>query len=131
SRLGGLDLRTARHRDPLLGLSPFGPVLDTQPAHALATPAPGLLIGTNSEEGNLYSVPFGTHTSDTAADVLATARAAHPDPARLLAHYAEARPDATPGETRAAVRGAALFRAGSRALAEAATAAGTPTFAYE
>lgn len=61
--LAGLDLRTATAADPLVGLSPFSLVLDRQPADALANgPAAdvALLIGTNTEEGNLYLVPQGT-----------------------------------------------------------------------
>ncbi|MGE0214503.1 carboxylesterase/lipase family protein [Mycolicibacterium sp.] len=60
--LAGLDLRTASAADPLAGLSAFSLVLDRQPADALADgPAGGvdLLIGTNTEEGNLYLVPQG------------------------------------------------------------------------
>jgi para-nitrobenzyl esterase len=60
--LAGLDLRTETATDPLAGLSPFSLVLPVQPADGLAAgPAPdvGLLLGTNTEEGNLYLVPQG------------------------------------------------------------------------
>lgn len=56
--LAGLDLRTETATDPLAGLSPFSLVLPVQPADALAdSPAADveLLIGTNTEEGNLYT----------------------------------------------------------------------------
>lgn len=61
--LAGLDLRTATATDPMVGLSPFSLVLDRQPADELANgPAAdvALLIGINTEEGNLYLVPQGT-----------------------------------------------------------------------
>jgi len=60
--LAGLDLATATAADPLLGLSPFSLVLPVQPADALADgPAAeiSVLIGSNTEEGNLYLVPQG------------------------------------------------------------------------
>src|SRR5690606_41074959 len=75
-KLAGLDLRTASATDPLVGLSPFGLVLDEQPADTLANgPAAdiALLIGTNTEEGNLYLVPQGNFESSQQADVLAAA----------------------------------------------------------
>ncbi len=56
--LAGLDLRTETAADPLAGLSPFSLVLPVQPADALADGPAGdveLLIGTNTEEGNLYT----------------------------------------------------------------------------
>ncbi len=61
-KLAGLDLRTETANDPLAGLSAFSLVLPEQPADSLANgPASevDLLIGTNTEEGNLYVVPQG------------------------------------------------------------------------
>ncbi|WP_194921588.1 carboxylesterase/lipase family protein [Catenulispora rubra] len=61
-QLTGLDLSTTMAGDPLLGLSPFSLVLPVQPADALADgPAAevSVLIGSNTEEGNLYLVPQG------------------------------------------------------------------------
>ncbi|ADB31097.1 Carboxylesterase type B [Kribbella flavida DSM 17836] len=69
-RLAGLDLRTQAANDPLAGLSPFSLVLPEQPADSLANgPAAevDLLIGTNTEEGNLYLVPQGNFDNSTAA----------------------------------------------------------------
>ncbi|APY85903.1 carboxylesterase/lipase family protein [Streptomyces alfalfae] len=122
SALAGTDLRTAAHRDPLLGLSPFSLVLDTQPAEAVAAGLGAdvdLLVGTNAEEGNLYLVPVDAYATSTRADVEAVAARAHPDPARLVDTYRESRPRATHGELRSAIMGDALFGAGSRALADA------------
>ncbi|MEU6482201.1 carboxylesterase family protein [Streptomyces sp. NPDC047017] len=135
TKLTGIDLRTATHFDPLIGLSPFSLVLDTQPAAAVATGLGSgidLLIGTNSEEGLLYLVPVGTYASSTAEDVDDTAAVSHPDPARLVATYRTTRPAASSGELRSAIMGDALFGAGSRALADAHAAhPGTATYAYE
>ncbi|WP_181786215.1 carboxylesterase/lipase family protein, partial [Streptomyces phytophilus] len=120
--LAGLDLRTSTALDPLAGLSPFAPVLPAQPADSLADgPAAGvdLLIGTNTEEGNLYLVPHGAFASTTAADVHALATRVHRDPEAALAAHRAARPDATPGELRSAVLGEALFAAGTKRLAQA------------
>ncbi|MFI1677722.1 carboxylesterase/lipase family protein [Streptomyces sp. NPDC020607] len=135
SRLAGIDLRTEAHHDPLIGLSPFSLVLDTQPAASVAT-GPGadvdLLVGTNAEEGNLYLVPVGRYSTSTPEDVRAVAASAHPDPARLVETYRRARPDASCGQLRSAVMGDALFGAGSRALADAHAAhSASTTHRYE
>ncbi|CAM5386958.1 Carboxylic ester hydrolase OS=Streptomyces tendae OX=1932 GN=GUR47_24790 PE=3 SV=1 [Streptomyces tendae] len=116
-RLAGIDLRTGTHRDPLIGLSPFSLVLDSQPAASVAADI-DLLVGTNTEEGNLYLVPVGRYATSTAADVEDAARS-HPDPARLVETYRASRPGASFAELRSAIMGDALFGAGSRALADA------------
>ncbi|WP_327391798.1 carboxylesterase family protein [Streptomyces sp. NBC_01186] len=135
AQLGGIDLRTGTHRDPLAGLSPFSLVLGTQPAASVAAGLGtdvDLLIGTNAEEGNLYLVPVGQYSTSTAADVDAAAARSHPDPARLVETYRKARPGASAGELRSAVLGDALFGAGSWALADAhAAQPGSATFGYE
>ncbi|MFC8124073.1 carboxylesterase/lipase family protein [Streptomyces sp. NPDC057302] len=121
--LSGIDLRTATAYDPLIGLSPFSVVADRQPADAVAaghgSTGIDLLVGTNTEEGNLYLVPSGAYATSTMADVRAAAERSHPQPDLLVAAYRAARPKATPGELRSAVMGDALFGAGSRALADA------------
>ncbi|QNE74342.1 carboxylesterase family protein [Streptomyces finlayi] len=134
-RLAGIDLRTPTHYDPLVGLSPFSLVLDTQPAMSVAAGHGGdvdLLIGTNAEEGNLYLVPTGNYAASTAADVNALAARTHPDPVRLVETYRTARPQASFGELRSAIMGDAAFGAGTRVLADAhATHARSRTFGYE
>ncbi|WP_432826832.1 carboxylesterase family protein [Dactylosporangium sp. CA-092794] len=59
--LRGLDLTIDAVADPMLGLSPFSLVLDEATVAAQpATPVTGavdLLIGTNTDEANLYLVP--------------------------------------------------------------------------
>lgn len=120
--LAGLDLRTATAKDPLLGLSPFSLVLPVQPADAL-TEGPAaevsVLIGSNTEEGNLYLVPQGKLEPSTEADVLTLAAAGYAEPAAVIAAFRTARPDATPGELRSALLGEALFGAGSTRMARA------------
>ncbi|MEU8393819.1 carboxylesterase family protein [Nonomuraea sp. NPDC048892] len=120
--LSGIDLRTATHYDPLIGLSPFSVVLDQQPAEAVAAgrgAAVDLLAGTTTEEGNLYLAPFGTLSSSTDADVTAAATRSHPEPGHLVETYRKARPLASSGELRSAIMGDALFRVGNRRLADA------------
>ncbi|MFD7409768.1 carboxylesterase/lipase family protein [Streptomyces sp. NPDC059866] len=135
SKLAGIDLQTATHHDPLIGLSPFSLVMDTQPAEAVAAGHSSdvdLLIGTNTEEGLLYLVPVDKYASSTAKDVDDTAARSHPNPAQLVETYRKTRPEASYGELRSAIMGDALFGAGSRALASAHAAhPESATFAYE
>lgn len=132
TRLAGLDLRTGEDIDPLLGLSPFSLVMDTQPADAIAGTEADLLIGTNTEEGNLYLVPSGRYATSTAADADAVAAQAHRDPVRLGQVYRAERPNATDAQIRAAILGDGLFGAGSWAMSEAhARYSRAGTFAYE
>lgn len=135
SKLAGIDLQTATHGDPLIGLSPFSLVLDTQPAEAVAAGLAAdvdLLIGTNTEEGNLYLVPVGKYATSTAADVDDAAARSHPDPARLVETYRTSRPEASFAELRSAIMADALFGAGTRALAAAHAAhAKSVTYVYE
>ncbi|TWV43402.1 carboxylesterase/lipase family protein [Streptomyces misionensis] len=135
SKLAGIDLQTATHGDPLIGLSPFSLVLDTQPAEAVAAGLAAdvdLLIGTNTEEGNLYLVPVGRYATSTAADVDDAAARSHPDPARLVETYRTSRPEASFAELRSAIMADALFGAGTRALADAHAAhPKSVTYAYE
>lgn len=135
SRLVGIDLQTDTDRDPLIGLSPFSLVLDTQPAESVAAGLSAdvdLLIGTNTEEGNLYLVPVDKYATSTAWDVDDAAARSHPKPAQLVETYRKARPEASFGELRSAVMGDALFGAGSWALAGAHAAhPESATFGYE
>lgn len=135
SRLAGIDLQIETHGDPLVGLSPFSLVLDAQPAQSVAA-GPSthidLLIGTNTEEGNLYLVPVGKYSTSTATDVDAEAARSHPNPAQLVETYRKAGPTASFGELRSAILGDALFDTGSWALAEAhAARPESATFCYE
>ena len=135
AELAGIDLQTATHRDPLIGLSPFSLVMDTQPAVSVAAghgSGVDLLVGTNAEEGLLYLVPVDRYASSTAKDVDDTAARSHPNPAQLVEAYRRTRPEASYGELRSAIMTDALFGAGSRALADSHAAhPGSATFAYE
>ncbi|OKK08788.1 carboxylesterase/lipase family protein [Streptomyces sp. CB02400] len=135
SGLAGIDLRTGTHHDPLIGLSPFSLVLDTQPAESVAAGLSAdvdLLIGTNTEEGHLYLVPVGKYATSTTGDVDDAAARSHPEPARLVETYQKTRPEASSGELRSAIMGDALFGAGSWALAGAHAAhPESATYAYE
>ncbi|WP_338595792.1 carboxylesterase family protein [Saccharopolyspora sp. SCSIO 74807] len=133
-QLGPMDLGLDGHRDPLLRLARFSPVLERQPAVAVAAGAGAdadLLIGNNAAEGNLYLAPGGALDSSTMDDVGDVAVQAHPEPDRLVAAYRQQRPSATAGELRAAVLGDGLFGAGTRALADAHAGRGQPTYRYE
>lgn len=130
--LAGLDLRTSTRFDPLLGLSPFGLVLNRQPTEAVAAGAGAvpLLIGTNTHEANLYLAPQGHLDTSTAEDVHALAAQVSPDPAAQVAAYRARHPGASWGELRSTIMGDALFGTGSDRLAEAHAAHG-PTYTYE
>lgn len=120
--LSGVDLRTTEAVDPLAGLSPFSLVLPEQPADTLADgPAADvdLLIGTNTEEGNLYLVPQGNFDTTQHADVLAAAAHAHADPRAAVDALTARRPRATLGELRSELLGAAIFSAGTARMAQA------------
>lgn len=120
--LTGLDLRTATAADPLVGLSPVSLVLDQQPADALAHgPAAdvALLIGTNTEEGNLYLVPQGSFDTSQHSDVVAVAAQTHSDPEAAVDELAARLPHASHGELRSALLADALFGSGSARMARA------------
>ncbi|NBH05912.1 carboxylesterase family protein, partial [Amycolatopsis sp. SID8362] len=127
--LSDVDLRTATATDPLAGLSPFSLVLPVQPADGLALDDVALLVGTTSEEGNLYLVPQGKFDASTEADVLAAA-ASRPDPEAAVAELRAARPDASPGELRSALLGDALFGAGTARLIAAHAPARTHVYSF-
>lgn len=72
--LAGLDLRTETAEDPLAGLSPFSLVSPVQPADGPLDGDVALLIGTNTEEGNLYGRPdLGRTLFGAGTERLATA----------------------------------------------------------
>ncbi|MEW2482333.1 carboxylesterase family protein [Mycobacterium sp. NPDC049093] len=129
SELARLDLRTEGRFDPLLGLSPFSLVLTEQPARQL-NPAVGLLIGTNTEEGNLYLVPQGTFDSSTRDDVERLAAQVDADPAAVVQRYRSRFPRAGWGQLRSAILGDALFRTGSDRTAQAHGAAHRYEFSW-
>ncbi|WP_082966299.1 carboxylesterase/lipase family protein [Mycolicibacter sinensis] len=115
--LTGLDLATVDRMDPLAGLSPLGVVSDRRPAEHRLAPV-DLLVGTNTEEANLYLAPQGALTSSTDREVRDTAALVHPDPDALVASYRAALPGVALGQLRSTILADALFRIGSRELAE-------------
>ncbi|GIE76313.1 carboxylic ester hydrolase [Actinoplanes philippinensis] len=134
SSLGRLDLRTPDDHDPLGGLTPFSLVLDRQPADVVAETGTtvDLLIGSNHDEGNLYLAPLGRMSGTTVEDLHSTAARFHPRPHDLVEAYRRSRPAATIDDLRAAILGAGLFGAGTRAMTVAHAASGrAATFAYE
>nr|WP_254849344.1 carboxylesterase family protein [Mycobacterium sp. GA-1841] len=131
AEVSGLDLRTEASFDPLLGLSAFSLVLEEQPAQRL-NPAVGLLIGTNTEEGNLYLVPQGLVNTSTRDDVEQIAARVDSDPAAVVQRYRARFPRAGWGALRAAILGDALFRTGSERTARThAELGGAATHRYE
>jgi para-nitrobenzyl esterase len=90
-----------------------------------------LLIGTNREEANLYTVPSGAPMTETRLLALAERRLA--DPREALTAYRTAQPAAHPAELASRLI-TDTFTRGSRLLAEAHAHARhrrTRTFAYE
>lgn len=131
--LMGLHLSTAAARDPLQRITPFSVVLPVQPTDALGSAAGSvdLLIGHNSEEGNLYLVPQGRLAGTTAAELQDAAAYANPDPAAALAMYTVAHPTATAGQFRSMLLGDAAFGSGTRRFADAHARSSGPTYCYE
>lgn len=138
------DPALSRHLDPSLGNSPFKPVIDgvlleQQPALALhptdgdgtgPVTAHDLLIGTNSDEAALYTVPGGAIDSMTTRTLTAVAARRSARPEALLAHYRARLPGAGPGEWATHLM-TDVYLNGSRALADAHSALpGRRTFAY-
>ncbi|MFC4949709.1 carboxylesterase/lipase family protein [Pseudonocardia sp. GCM10023141] len=129
-----LDLTTDDAPAPIGGITPFGLVLDRQPADTLAERGTGvdLLIGSNSEESSLYLTPFRDLADATEADLHLTAARFHPDPAGLVAAYRAARPSASLAALQVALLGDGMFGVGTRRYAEAHARSGDGrTFVYE
>jgi para-nitrobenzyl esterase len=138
---GSLDLATARDADPTGGLTLFLPVRDgdlisAQPVDIVrrgASATVDLLIGTNSQEMNLYFVPTGfLNLIDNDEKVCASIRGRHPVPEKLVAAYRASRPGAASGELFSAIMTDWMFSIPSVRLAEAhAPHAGGSTHLYE
>lgn len=131
--VAGVMLDTDVARDPLLGITAFLPVIQTDtlpvaPAAALAANGQRgvpLLAGTNANEANLYQVPTGLSEAATYADAHAVAERCHPDPKSFLAAYDTGMMQ--PGELLSAITTAATFELGTLKLAEANPG---PTYLY-
>ncbi|MDT0264063.1 Rid family detoxifying hydrolase [Jatrophihabitans lederbergiae] len=135
--LVGIDLRVGNHVDPLAGLTPFGPVLDEQPATAIARGVGArvnLLIGSNTEEGNLYLVPNGASDTTAESETIATAVSTLPrgsDPIGTVDKLRALHPAAPWGELRSAILTEAMFTTGTRALADAYAIRGSAVYEYQ
>jgi para-nitrobenzyl esterase len=137
---GSLDLTTQRDADPTGGLTLFLPVRDgdlisAQPVDAVrrgASQTVDLLIGTNSQEMNLYYVPTGL-LSRIGSDeqVSANIRGRHPAPEKLVAAYRASRPGASSGELFSAIMTDWMFYLPSVHLAEAHAPHAGGTYLYE
>jgi len=101
---GSLNLTTAQDADPTGGLTLFLPVRDgdlisAQPVDSIrqgASATVDLLVGTNSQEMNLYYVPTGLlNLVDSDEKVCAGMGGRHPQPESLVATYRASRPGAS------------------------------------
>jgi para-nitrobenzyl esterase len=137
---GLLDLTTAQDVDPTGGLTLFLPVRDgdlisAQPVDAVrrgASTTVDLLIGTNSQEMNLYYVPTGfLSLIDNDVKVCERIRERHPEPEKLVAAYRASRPDASSGELFSAIMTDWMFYLPSVRLAEAHAPHAGGTYLYE
>jgi len=116
------DLREPDGVDPGFGLGGFLPVIgdDVLPEHPLRAVAAGsaadvdVVVGSNSEEMNLYYVPTGVVDVVNDTQVRAMIGAVHPRPDELLAGA-----DATPGQALTRVMNELVFHGPSRRLAQA------------
>ncbi|WP_371786062.1 carboxylesterase/lipase family protein [Streptosporangium subroseum] len=133
--LSAVDLRIEDTFHPLGGITPFGLVLDRQPADTIAAGGGAdvdLLIGSNAQEGNLYLAPHGQLTDTGEEDLLLAAAQSHPHPAELVEEYRSRRPGASNPELHSAIVSDALFGNGTRRMATAHAASHSArTFLYE
>ena len=132
------DLREPDGVDPGFGFGGFLPVIgdDVLPEHPLHAVAAGaaadvdLVVGSNSEEMNLYFVPSGVADAVTDAQVRVLLGAVHPRSDELLA--AVTGPDTTPGHALTLVMNDLVFHGPARRLAQAHAGTGTGrTYAYD
>ncbi|GAA1407637.1 carboxylesterase family protein [Kitasatospora putterlickiae] len=133
-----LDLTVDGVRDPLMGLSRLGPVIDGdlltgQPVDAVRLGAAAdvdVLAGANSDEMNLYLVALPV--PETTESLLhAAAAALHPDPATLLEAYRVAGRGGTPRELLGAIGTDYMFAVPTARLAEAHARHPGGTWRYE
>lgn len=137
---GSLDLTTTQDTDPTGGLTLFLPVRDgdlisTQPVDAIMSGASAtvdLLLGTNSQEMNLYFVPTGLlNLIDSDEKVCASIGGRHPQPESLVATYRACRPDTSSGELFSAIMTDWMFLIPTVRMAEAHAPYPGGTYLYE
>ena len=136
--MAGLDLAVGGKTDPTSGLSPFGPVIDSElltdlPAAMIANgngPDIELIVGSNRDELNLYTVLLGLGVPDRAALRASVARV-HPDPDSVISTYEDAGRGTSPNELFAAIGTDVVFAVPSLRLAQAQLERGNPCWRYE
>ncbi|AEM87362.1 carboxylesterase/lipase family protein [Streptomyces violaceusniger] len=104
--IGPVAVRPGDPRDTSLGNSPFrcvidGRTLECQPVAAVREgrgATVDLLIGTNREEANLYTVPSGAIATMSETELLAVAERRLTNPRQQLAAYRAAEPESRPGD---------------------------------
>ncbi len=126
-----LDLNLDGERDPLCGLTPFGPVLDgelldAQPVEAVRAGAAAgvrLLAGTNSGEANLYTTgPLAPAPDEDR--LMHQIRRLHPDPKAVVTAYRSAGRADDPASVLSAVITDRMFAVPTRRLVDAHAMAG-------
>lgn len=134
-RLGAVDLRARDSFHPLGGITRFSLVLGQQPADSIAAGDGAhvdLLVGSNTEEGNLYLAPHGRSTGTREEDLLRAAARSHPNPSAPVQEYRKRYPGASDAELHSALVSDALFGNGTRRTATAhASANSGRTYLYE
>ncbi len=136
--LAGLDLAVDGATDPTMGLSPFGPVIDGElltdkPATMIAAgsgPEIDLLVGSNTDELNLYTALIGFGVPDDAALRAVVARL-HPDPEAVIGAYGAAGRGRTPTELFAAIGTDRVFAVPTLRMAQAQLARAGRVWWYE
>jgi para-nitrobenzyl esterase len=132
--LAGIDLDTARARDPLAGITPFGLVLPDAPADRIAAGHGhdvDLLVGATRDEGGLYLAPTGQLDTTTPQDLIDTAGRFHDDPVAAVEAAYAANPAASLSQLRTFLLGEGLFRTGTRRTADAHAASSAGTYTYD
>jgi para-nitrobenzyl esterase len=133
-----LDLAVDGVPDPLMGLAKLGPVIDddlltAQPVDMVrrgASAGVDLLVGSNTDEMNLYLVGLGAPAP--AGEMLRAAVAAlHPDPDAVLDAYRDAGRGADALALLAAIGTDYVFGVPTRRLAEAHAPLAAGTWRYE
>ncbi|PRY38615.1 carboxylesterase/lipase family protein [Umezawaea tangerina] len=126
--------------DPLMGLSPIGPVLDgdlfdRQPVDAVRAGAASgidLLVGHNTDEMNLYLVGLGATIPEVTPELLALAVSRlHPEPAAVIEAYRTAGRGRTPGELLSAIGTDYMFGVPTARIADAHAPHTAGTWRYE
>lgn len=134
------DLAVGDLRDPLMGQSPVGPVLDgdllrSQPVDEVRAGAAAdvdVLLGHNSDELNLNYVGLGALLPEITPDLLRHAVAQlHPDPERVVDAYRTAGRGDTPLDLLSAIGTDYMFAVPTARLADAHAPHAAGTWRYE